>query len=77
MSSLKLILIAYTGQTHATNGASKAPMVSPNYREEAERIVAEEKASGEKMPVYEVRHSDDCKEKSSLTGIGSGGFQIG
>jgi hypothetical protein len=29
-------------------------MVSPNYREEAERIVAEEKAQGEKMPVYEV-----------------------
>lgn len=29
-------------------------MVSPNYREEAERIVAEEKAQGEKLPIYEV-----------------------
>jgi hypothetical protein len=29
-------------------------MVSPNYREEAEKIVAEERANGEKMPVYEV-----------------------
>ena len=32
-------------------------MVSPNYREEAERIVAEEKAQGEKMPDYEVSPS--------------------
>jgi hypothetical protein len=44
----------YAGQLQAPNGASKGPMVSPNYREEAERIVAEEKAQGEKMPVYEV-----------------------
>lgn len=62
--SMVLTLSAYAGQTHASNGASKAPMVSPNYREEAERIVAEEKAHGEKMPVYDVgtcsisNHSD-------------------
>lgn len=34
---------------------SKVPQVSPNYREEAERIVADERAQSEKMPVYEVR----------------------
>jgi hypothetical protein len=37
-------------------GSTKAPMVSPNYREEAERIVAEERAQTEKLPVYEVCH---------------------
>lgn len=41
------------------NGSAKgqAPMGSPNYREEAERIVAEERAQGEKMPVYDVRRA--------------------
>lgn len=34
--------------------AGKVPAYSPNYREEAERIVAEERAQTEKMPVYEV-----------------------
>jgi len=35
----------------------KAPIASPNYREEAEKIVADERAQSEKMPVYEVSHS--------------------
>jgi hypothetical protein len=43
------LLTAAQGHAHG-----KVPMVSPNYREEAERIVAEERAQGEKMPVYEV-----------------------
>lgn len=34
----------------------KAPAYSPNYREEAERIVAEERAQTEKMPRYDVGH---------------------
>ena len=33
---------------------SKVPQASPNFREEAERIVADERAQSEKMPVYEV-----------------------
>jgi serine/threonine protein kinase len=33
---------------------SKVPQGSPNFREEAERIVADERAQSEKMPVYEV-----------------------
>lgn len=40
------------GQPQTSNG--KAPLPSPNYREEAERIVADERAQSEKMPVYEV-----------------------
>lgn len=43
-------------QQQSTSQA-KAPMASPNYREEAERIVADERAQSEKMPVYEVRRS--------------------
>lgn len=44
----------FGSQSQPSNGSSKAPMGSPNYREEAERIVADEKAQNEKMPVYEV-----------------------
>lgn len=43
---------AGASQRDATNG--KAPIPSPNYREEAEKIVADERAQSEKMPVYEV-----------------------
>ena len=58
ITSLKVdIRQGYGGQPQMSNGASKAPMVSPNYREEAERIVAEEKAQGEKIPTYEVGNS--------------------
>ena len=42
-------------------------MVSPNYREEAERIVAEERVQGEKMPVYEVGVLDLPGSSMSLT----------
>ena len=52
MSTLGIDDVAYvSGQ--AKGGA---PAYSPNYREEAERIVAEERANTEKMPVYEVGH---------------------
>lgn len=52
-------------------GNGKAPMTSPNYREEAERIVAEERAQTEKMPVYEVRSSavHDTSLLTSLKGL--------
>jgi hypothetical protein len=34
---------------------TKVPIPSPNYREEAEKIVADERAQSSQMPVYEVR----------------------
>lgn len=36
---------------------NKVPAASPNYREEAEKIVADERAQSEKMPVYAVREN--------------------
>nr|XP_018263259.1 CAMK/CAMK1/CAMK1-RCK protein kinase [Kwoniella dejecticola CBS 10117]OBR85417.1 CAMK/CAMK1/CAMK1-RCK protein kinase [Kwoniella dejecticola CBS 10117] len=54
-------------QTSASGG--KAPMVSPNYREEAERIVADERAQSEKMPVYEGLEAYTLIEK-----MGDGAF---
>lgn len=38
--------------TTSTTGQNKIPAASPNYREEAEKIVADERAQSEKMPVY-------------------------
>ena len=46
---------ASAGASQRDMGNSKAPIPSPNYREEAEKIVADERAQSEKMPVYEVR----------------------
>lgn len=42
---------------------------STNYREEAERIVAEEKAKGERMPVY-----DGLEEYTLVEKMGDGAF---
>lgn len=53
----------------ANQGNGKAPMTSPNYREEAERIVAEERAQTEKMPVYEGLEDYRLLEK-----MGDGAF---
>ena len=50
-------------------------MLSPNYREEAEKIVAEEKAHGEKMPVYEVRHCPFERASLVTSCKGLGGIQ--
>lgn len=44
-------------------------MVSPNYREEAERIVADERAQSEKLPVYEGLEAFTLIEK-----MGDGAF---
>ncbi|KAL7421692.1 MAPK-activated protein kinase Srk1 [Cryptotrichosporon argae] len=49
--------------------APDVPMVSPNYREEAEKIVAEERAQGERMPVYAGLESYTLIEK-----MGDGAF---
>ncbi|AFR92267.2 CAMK/CAMK1 protein kinase [Cryptococcus neoformans] len=38
--------------TTSTAQQNKVPAASPNYREEAEKIVADERAQSEKMPVY-------------------------
>lgn len=46
----------------AQNGSSKVPQASPNYREEAERIVADERAQNEKMPVYDVSLAIFCRD---------------
>nr|XP_031857811.1 uncharacterized protein CI109_006754 [Kwoniella shandongensis]KAA5524883.1 hypothetical protein CI109_006754 [Kwoniella shandongensis] len=63
-------LAAGNAQPQASNSASgKAPMVSPNYREEAERIVADERAQSEKMPVYEGLEGYTLIEK-----MGDGAF---
>ncbi|KAK1924405.1 putative serine/threonine-protein kinase [Papiliotrema laurentii] len=51
------------------NANAKAPAYSPNYREEAERIVAEERAQTEKMPVYEGLEGFQLIEK-----MGDGAF---
>ncbi|WRT66214.1 uncharacterized protein IL334_003167 [Kwoniella shivajii] len=56
-------------QSQASQSGSKAPMVSPNYREEAERIVADERAQSEKMPVYEGLEGYTLIEK-----MGDGAF---
>ena len=48
-----VVAVVWSSLTPGSNG--KAPAYSPNYREEAERIVAEERAQTEKMPRYEVR----------------------
>lgn len=48
-----VVAVVWPSLTPGSNG--KAPAYSPNYREEAERIVAEERAQTEKMPRYEVR----------------------
>jgi len=48
-------LPANAGASQRDSGNGKAPIPSPNYREEAEKIVADERAQSEKMPVYEVR----------------------
>lgn len=39
----------------AQSETSRVPQSSPNFREEAEKIVADERQQSEKMPVYEVR----------------------
>ncbi|WVR07177.1 hypothetical protein IAU60_004218 [Kwoniella sp. DSM 27419] len=52
-----------------TSNSGKGPMVSPNYREEAERIVADERAQNEKMPVYEGLEAYTLIEK-----MGDGAF---
>lgn len=57
---------AAPAQASTSQAAAQAPVVTktektaavaqqPNYREEAEKIVAEEKAQGDKMPKYDVR----------------------
>ncbi|WWC89495.1 uncharacterized protein L201_004419 [Kwoniella dendrophila CBS 6074] len=56
-------------QPQSQQSGSKAPMVSPNYREEAERIVADERAQSEKMPVYEGLEAYTLIEK-----MGDGAF---
>jgi hypothetical protein len=48
-------------QEQQSTSQTKAPIASPNYREEAERIVADERAQSEKMPVYEVHQIDTRK----------------
>ncbi|WVQ99292.1 hypothetical protein IAU59_006424 [Kwoniella sp. CBS 9459] len=53
----------------SSNSGGKVPMVSPNYREEAERIVADERAQSEKMPVYEGLEAYTLIEK-----MGDGAF---
>jgi len=64
-------LTAGTAANYGNQGQSsgKAPMVSPNYREEAERIVAEERAQTEKLPVYEGLEDFKLLEK-----MGDGAF---
>ncbi|KAI9639676.1 putative Serine/threonine-protein kinase [Dioszegia hungarica] len=57
------------GQQQQYAQPSKAPQVSPNYREEAERIVADERAQSEKMPQYEGLESYKLVEK-----MGDGAF---
>jgi len=65
MSPLGIDDVAYvSGQ--AKGGA---PAYSPNYREEAERIVAEERANTEKMPVYEVGHRCSRRTRSDIKGL--------
>lgn len=56
---------AYGGQQQ--NG--RAPIPSPNYREEAERIVADERAQSERMPRYEGLEDYKLVEK-----MGDGAF---
>lgn len=50
-------------QTHAPKSNAQAQQTQPakqkDYRQEAEKIVAEEKAMGDRMPTYEV-----CQQKS-------------
>jgi len=63
---------AYAAQTqqqpqHASSG--RAPQVSPNFREEAERIVADERAQSEKLPHYEGLEGYKLVEK-----MGDGAF---
>ncbi|KAK6910266.1 hypothetical protein I203_104298 [Kwoniella mangroviensis CBS 8507] len=60
---------AQSAQPQSSQSGSKAPMVSPNYREEAERIVADERAQSEKMPVYEGLEAYTLIEK-----MGDGAF---
>lgn len=48
------------GASQRAPGNNGAPVPSPNYREEAEKIVADERAQSEKMPVYEVSHATLC-----------------
>lgn len=50
---------------------SRAPIPSPNYREEAEKIVADERAQSSQMPVYEVSRRPWTAEKSAnMSGFG-------
>ncbi|KAK4684777.1 serine/threonine-protein kinase RCK2, partial [Tremellales sp. Uapishka_1] len=49
--------------------AAASPLVSPNYREEAEKIVADERLQSEKMPVYEGLEGFTLIEK-----MGDGAF---
>jgi hypothetical protein len=53
LSTLLILVAGYSSQP--ANGSSKASQASPNYREEAEKIVADEREQSAKMPVYEVR----------------------
>jgi serine/threonine protein kinase len=47
----------------------KAPISSPNYREEAEKIVADERAQSEKMPVYEASLHSRFEIRANLQGL--------
>lgn len=54
---------------YSTRDARKQSVGTTNYREEAERIVAEEKAQGERMPSY-----DGLEDYTLIEKMGDGAF---
>ena len=69
---------------YPADAQGKAPATSPNYREEAERIVEEERVQGEKVPKYEVSdvsspgllliQSQGLEEYTLIEKMGDGAF---
>jgi hypothetical protein len=60
-----------SGQSASAAQQGRVPIPSPNYREEAEKIVADERAQSSQMPVYEVSRRPWTAEKSAnMSGFG-------